>query len=466
MTIDPGTVVNFDRFLFAFTIATHIILVCTTIGLAVVISIAEFLSIRKKDKHYEALWKRLSKVLVISFGVGTASGIVMAVEILMLFPGFMTLVSQTGVIAIFYAEIFAFFLETIALVMYVYFPNRLNSKYAHWSLSLVILVGTLFSAVFILMVNAWMNTPNGFDIAAYIQSGTVTGVNAWAPFSTASTFSEEAHAIPTVVLTGLMIIAGFFTWFRMKSKDGEEKQMLTKGLKITTALGIVLIVVSVLSGMNEITTLLHDQPLKYAALEMNPNPGSNLPERLFGSWPNAPFGQPTGGILIPGGQSLLLQLETGNSSGPGLSQFPNANWPPLWIHVTFDLMVIGGIILGLFFFYCFLCWWILRRNLFASRIFTYASIPVMIFSLILLEDGFVTAEVGRQPWIVYNVLTVQQAANTDPTILVPGIIIVVFYAMVVPLTYYFMVRIYRSYPSTEKSEETAEETQGDKGAGQ
>jgi cytochrome d ubiquinol oxidase subunit I len=457
MAIDASTMAVFDRALFAFTIATHIIVVCTTIGLAIVISVAEYLSISRKDKHFGALWKRLSKVLVISFGVGTASGIVMAVEMVMLFPGFMTLVSQTGVIAIFYAEVFAFFLETIALVMYVYYPDRLKGKYTHWSLSLVVLVGTLLSAVLIIMVNAWMNTPNGFDIGTYIQTGTVTGVNAWAPFSTSSTLSEEVHAVPTVALTGLMIVAAFFMWFRQRSTDVEERKMLNKGLKITTTLGIFLIVVAVLSGMNEITTVLHDQPLKYSALELDPNPGSNLAERVFGSWPNAPYGQPTGGILIPGAQSFLLQIETGNSSGPGLSEFPNSNWPPLWIHTTFDLMVVGGMLLGLFFLFCFFYWWILRRDLFESKIFTYGMIPVSIFTLIILEDGWVTAEVGRQPWIVYNVLTVQQAANNSTSILIPGLLIVAFYLIIVPVSYYFMARIYRAHPPMEKDEATPED---------
>ena len=106
--LDSSTLVAFDRFLFAFTIASHIILVATSISLIVVISIAEFLAIRKNDKFYGVLSKRLSKVFVISFGVGTASGIVMAVELVTLFPSFMTLVAETGVISLLYGEVFAF----------------------------------------------------------------------------------------------------------------------------------------------------------------------------------------------------------------------------------------------------------------------------------------------------------------------------------------------------------------------
>src|SRR5271157_5683084 len=112
----PVSMAFFDRFLFAFTIASHIILVSTSIGLIIVIVVAEYLSIRKNDEYYSNLAHRLTKVFAISFGVGTASGIVMAVEMTMLFPGFMTLVSESGAIGLLYAEIFAFFLETFALV--------------------------------------------------------------------------------------------------------------------------------------------------------------------------------------------------------------------------------------------------------------------------------------------------------------------------------------------------------------
>ena len=162
---------SFVRFLFAFTIGSHILLVSTSISLSILISAAEFISIRRGDKVYEALARKLTKVFVMSFGVGTASGIVMAVELVTLFPTFMTLVAQTGVIILFYAEMFAFFLEILALVLYVYYWDSFRNRYVHWAASIFVIAGTLLSAVLITMVNAWMNTPNGFDTATFISSG-------------------------------------------------------------------------------------------------------------------------------------------------------------------------------------------------------------------------------------------------------------------------------------------------------
>jgi len=95
-------IVDFDRFLFAFTIGSHILIVSLSIGLAIMLCAVEFLSARSKDRYYGALARRLVRPFVVSFGIGTASGIVMAVELVNLFPGFMTLVSKTGVISIFY----------------------------------------------------------------------------------------------------------------------------------------------------------------------------------------------------------------------------------------------------------------------------------------------------------------------------------------------------------------------------
>ncbi len=385
---------------------------------------------------------------MVIFGIGTASGVVMAVELVTLFPTFMTLVSETGAISIFYTEIFAFFLETIALVMYVYYADYLG-KYTHWMLSILIAAGAMLSAVLITMLNAWMNTPNGFNESAFIQSGKVTGIDIWAPFVTTSTLAEVAHVLPTVLFAGVMLVGGYFAWRYIKSKDSEEKNMLTKGLKIAAALGIIMIILSILTGINEITTLLQLQPLKYSAIELNPMPGTNLPEKLFGSLINGQF---YGGIAIPHLQSFLVQIETGIKTLPGLSQFPSSNWPPLYVHATFDIMVIGGFGLGFFFLAYFIDWAVLKRKPHESKLFLYSWIPLAFFALIIMELGWVTDEVGRQPWIVYNVMTDQQAANYSSSFLVPGILIIAFYVILLPLTFYFFSRVFNSSSMSEEEE--------------
>lgn len=441
--------VLFDRYLFAFTIASHILLVSMSIALIIVITLSEFMAIRSSDKHYEALYKRLTKVFVISFGVGTASGVVMAVEFVTLFPAFMTVVSQTGAISLFYAEVFAFFLETISLVLYVYYADYFRGKYNHWLMSLPIAAGALLSGVLITMVNAWMNTPNGFNIQMFIQTGGIIEIDPWAPFSTVSTFGEVIHVLPTVLLAGVSLIGGYFAWRSLRTEDSEERAILEKGMKITAVLGMIMIAVAGFTGSNEVVTLLRYQPLKYSAIELNPSPGTDLPEKLFGYLVDSKY---YGGIVVPRLQSLLVWLETGITDLPGLSQFPSSLWPPLYVHMTFDLMVTGGLLIGLFFFTYFIDWVFRSKRPHKLKLFQFGWIVVAFLAIIVMESGWITDEVGRQPWILYDVMKVQEAANYSSSIIIPGILIIAFYIIVLPSSFYFFSRVFNSKPRSNEPE--------------
>jgi cytochrome bd ubiquinol oxidase subunit I len=431
-------IVDFDRFLFAFTIASHILLVSVSIGLAILISVVEFLSARTSDRYYGALTRRLVRPFVISFGVGTASGIVMAVELVNLFPTFMTLVSKTGVIAIFYVEVFAFFIETVLLVVYVYFGSTFRRRYSRFVLTLPIVVGTLLSAVLITMVNAWMNTPNGFNISAFTATGAVTGVNPWAPFLTVSTGYEVFQVVTAVPLTGLMLIGGYFAYRYLRATGTDERTLFFKGLRVTLVASVALVVLSILAGILEIEGLYTYQPLKYAAIELNPNPGTNLPVTLFGSLSG---GSIVGGLPIAGLQGMI----THHVMLPGLSQYPSSDWPPLLIHDTFDVMVLGGVLVGLFLI-LYAALWAARRKPYDNRFLAYGFVFFSLLTALVMEFGWATDEIGRQPWIVYNVMKVSQAANYSTALIVPGIVIVLFYLLLVPFTFYFMVRVFNGRP--------------------
>jgi cytochrome d ubiquinol oxidase subunit I len=430
--------VDFDRFLFAFTIGTHILLVSVSIGVAILISAVEFLYARTSDKYYGALARRLVRPFVISFGVGTASGIVMAVELVNLFPGFMTLVSKTGVIAIFYVEIFAFFLETIFLVIYVYYGKSFHGRFSRWALTLPIVIGTLLSAVLIVMVNAWMNTPNGFDISTYLATGSVTGVNPWAPFLTSSTGYEILQVVSAVPLTGIMLIGGYFALRYTRARGVDERTLFLKGLRITTAISLALVVLALIAGVLEIEGMYQYQPLKFAAIELDPNPGSNLPVTIFGSLNGQSI---VGGLQIPGLQGMLSH----HVELPGLSQYPSSLWPPLIVHDTFDAMVTGSMFLGLFLL-VFAGLWVAGRRPYDRKLLAYGFGFFSFVTALVMELGWATDEIGRQPWIVYNVMKVSAAANYSPALLYPGIFIVAFYLLLVPFTFYFMLRVFNNRP--------------------
>lgn len=431
---------TFDRFLFAYTVGSHIIMVTMSISLILLITILEGLFLRKKESRYAELIHRLKRVFVISFGVGTASGIVMAVELVNLFPKFMTVVSTTGVINLFYAEVFAFFLETIALVIYVYFEGVYKWKYANFTLALTVLFGTLLSAVFITMVNSWMNTPNGFNLTEFIQNGTISGVIPWAPFITASTFAQVIHVITTTIFAGVMLNGAYFAYKYLKEKEPESRILYRTMVRITSVTSIISVILVGATGSHEMADILVNQPLKYAAFDLNLNSGTNMPERLFGTIQNGHY---VGGLVIPKVQSLLASLETSKAVLPGLSQYPSSIWPPLLIHTTFDLMVVGGLIFGLFLFVEFLLF-ITKRDILKYRWILYSQIVLGLFSLVIYELGWVSDEVGRQPWIIYNTMKVSAAANYSTGLLLPGFFIVAFYLVLIPLTFYFFARIFNT----------------------
>lgn len=441
MALDPANMLSFVRFLFAFTIASHILLVSTSIALVFLISIAEFLSIRRHDAVYESLARRLSKVFVVSFGVGTASGIVMAVELVGLFPTFMTLVASTGAMVLLYAEVSAFFVEVLALMLYVYYWNAFKGRYVHWVVSLFVAAGTVTSAVFITMVNSWMNTPAGFDAATFVRSGlkTISGVQPYAAFLTASAAEQVFHVLSTTLLAGSMVIGSYFAYWFIRSRDPAERAMYGRAMKILGAIAIITVVLAGISGSEEMGNLLVNQPLKYAALDGNAVPGTNLPDRFFGSVVGTAY---VGGFSVPGMQSLLASFETGVTSLPGLSQFPPSQWPPLLVNTTFNVMTVGGLAVGLYLLVYFAA--LLRKKRpYESKNLLRLWVPLAVLAMLVYQLGWATDEVGRQPWIVYNVMTVAQAANTSSALLVPGIIIVAFYLLVVPATFYLYARVFR-----------------------
>ncbi|CAC12121.1 cytochrome bd ubiquinol oxidase related protein [Thermoplasma acidophilum] len=432
---------TFDRLLFAYSIGSHILIVLMSIGLSVILPVLEYIAIKYKDAYYDILTRRVAKALVMFFAVGTASGAVMAVELIDLFPKFMTVIAVVGVLP-FYYEIFAFFLETIMLVSYYYYWDVFKNRMHHWLLTFGVAGGTLGSAVFITMINAWMNTPNGFNISYYEQTGKIIDVNPFITAMTPSTGREIFHVAIVTAFSGLMVLGAFFAYQYIRSKTFEEKNLWRKGLKVTFPMNMFLIIMAGISGTLEMSGLLTYQPEKYAALDLDPYPvAKDAPEHIFGTIveQNGHY-VIVGGFKIPLLQSLLAGNGNLNTPVPGLSQFNPSTWPPLAVHDTFDLMVLGGSLLGLYLFVTLIAW-ILKKKPYENKGFLVAQILFAILTIPIYIGGWVTDEVGRQPWIIYNVMTVYQAANYSPSIVVPGYLIMAFYTVIMPFSYWYAFRL-------------------------
>ena len=438
-------VILYDRFLMAFSLGVHIILASLGMTVPIVMVVAEVLGIRRKDQPYTVLAKRLSRMFIILFAVGTASGVLVASELYLLWPPFMALIGQTAILTI-YIEVFAFFLESIFLAVYVYGWDRFRNRYVHALIGMVVAVGGAASAVLITMLNAFMNTPSGFNIQQYLATGSLGLVNPFQALATPSTLIEVSHVMVTTYFMGSFLLLSYFAYRVLKSQ-GPERQYYRKGLKITMSIVIIATALSAITGPLSISNIYAVQPEKYAALEANIAPMTHAPERIFGTYANGSF---TGGLLIPDLQSILA---TGSPSGlvPGLDQFPRNTWPPLIVHDFFDVVVGLGFLFALFAL-VIVVMALLKKSPLDRPVMLKGYIAATVLAVALYELGWAMAEIGRQPWIIYNVMTVSQAANTSPSVIPIAIAYIALYTVIVPLTVFIIAKVLGQRPLTGELE--------------
>ena len=446
-----------DSAMFAYTISAHILIVAITLAMALLITISEYIALKKKNKYYEALAHKLSIALVINFAIGTASGVFMAVELMLFWPGFMKLVGAVAMMS-FYAEVFAFLVESVTLMVYVYFWDNFKNRWNHWLVSWGVLFGTGASAWLITNVNAWMNTPTGsFNIGKYISSGgtVITGVNPLKVFYEPSTGPELLHMFMAMYFAGSMALLAYFAYKYLKSKNEDEKKIDKYAMQILSVIGIIDIIFIGISGSIELSTLLTLEPLKYAILELNMHPVmSGAPEHIFGFISN---GKSVGFIPLAGVQSLLAYPFTKGNVGyiPGLSSYPSSVWAPSVVHDTLDLMVGFGVLMGLFWLGVLILK-IMKKDIFKIKWVLYGFIALGFLGMFTMEDGWYTAEVARVPYILlmpynsagqpiiaghYGVMSIAQAASYSPIVWYIGIVVILFYLILIPFTFYFNAKV-------------------------
>ncbi len=435
-------IVLFDRFLMGFSLFIHIILASLGIALPVIILSAEYIGIRKNDAYYSTLAKRLAIAFVVLFAIGTASGILVAVEMLVLWPKFMQLVSQVAILP-FYIEVFAFFVETIFIGIYFYSWDRFKNRYLHVLAGVPIAVAAALSGILITILNAFMNTPaNTFNTSAYIANGIVTGVHPFAVFSTPSAFMEVLHAISSSYFAGAFIFLGFMAFMLLRATDPKKRTYYRKAAFLGIVLCLFATALSVYSGLTSIATLEHIQPEKYAAIEGNLFHNMSHAYETVGGFPvNGTLGY---AIRIPNLQSILA---SGSPSGvvPGLYNFSRSTWPPLIVHPMFDFMFGASMLVGLLLFATVVLL-LLKRKPLESRKILWILFICGILATLIMEDGWVMSELGRQPWIIYNVMSVASAANYSSGAMPITILILAFYVVAFPLIFVLLRKIFRDRP--------------------
>jgi cytochrome d ubiquinol oxidase subunit I len=389
----------------AFTLAAHIILVPLGVSWAFMTLIANYRGLKKNEPESLALAQRWSKYMAVTFAVGAVSGTVLTFEFGLLWPRFMGQWGEAFGVPFAFEGIF-FFLEAIFISIYIYGWRRLKPWTHFWTGVPVVFAGIL-GAASVVAANAWMNEPSGFTMDS---AGQITAVDPWAVIFNKAMPLQALHMIVAAYVVGGFLIASAYAMGMLRGRRDRYHRI---GFLIPFTVAIVFSPIQMLVGDALARWVYANQPEKFAAIELVPNTASDVPETLLGHLNSN--GQVTGGIPIPGFASWLSDPSTGTATVvQGLNTVPVENQPTLAdvniVHLSWDIMVGLGTFLALLSAWYALSW-LFRRDMPKSRWFLRIAASTGVLAVITMEAGWVVTEVGRQPWIVYNLMKVEAAAT-------------------------------------------------------
>ena len=392
------------RWQMALTLGSHIILACFGVGMPVLMLLAEWRFLRTGDPAWQTLAHRWSKTFAVLFAVGAVSGTVLSFELGLLWPQFMGVFGS--VIGLpFTMEGFAFFLEAIFVGIYLYGWNRLPPR-AHWWSGVPIAVSGAASAWFVVTVNAWMNSPQGFRLV----EGRVAEVDPVAAMLNPSTGAQTAHMIVAAYMVTGFMLASVHALPLLRGRDSEYHR---RAAALALALAAPLTPVQMLIGDWSAKVVAELQPVKLAAMEGQYHTERRAPLRI-GGLPDDKARVTRYALEIPGALSWLAYGDL-DAEVRGLDDFPAADAPATRVvHIAFQLMVGAGIALLLTAAWAALGAW--RGRLFDNRLFLLLLLASGPLSLVALQAGWVVTEVGRQPWIVHGAMRTADAVTMAPGI--------------------------------------------------
>jgi cytochrome d ubiquinol oxidase subunit I len=421
----------------ALSLGVHIPLVCFGISFPALVLFVESLHLRTGRAEYKALAKRWSKVMLILFAIGVVTGTILSFELGLLWPRFMEQWGEVFGFA-FAVEGLAFFVEAIFIAIYVYGWDRLPPR-VHFLTGLPIVLAGILGSSSVIAVNAWMNAPQGFDVGA---NGEVTDVRPVEAVFNPHLWHEEVHMYLAGLIVASALVAGVYAvaWLR-----GRRSAYYRAGLVVPLAVLALAAPAQIVVGDWAARTVAGEQPIKLAAMEglHETTAGADL---TLGGWYYD--GEVHGGVSVPKLLSLLA-FHDPDATVEGLDAVPADDRPPVaWVRNAFQLMVgIGTLLalLGLWFL-----WFRWRRGaLPRTRWFYRAVVLAGPLSLVALISGWIVTEVGRQPWIVYELMRVEEAVTGAEGIPVGYATLVVVYLALLAVALFMLRRLARRPPETE-----------------
>jgi cytochrome bd ubiquinol oxidase subunit I len=392
-----------SRIQFAANISFHILFPTITIALGWVLLFFRLRFARTGDRKWMDAYLFWVKVFALSFALGVVSGITMSFQFGTNWPGFMETVGNVAGPLLAYEVLTAFFLEAVFLGIMLFGASRVPG-WVHLTATFLVAFGTTMSAFWILVLNSWMHTPQGFEI----RDGIVHATDWWAIVFNPSLPYRLTHMLLASGLTVAFLIAGLSAFRRMLGDRSEE--VLTT-LRVGIVLGAILIPVQIVAGDKHGLNTLKHQPAKVAAMEANWETGPNVPLVLF-ALPDGALRENRFEIAVPNGASLILTHEP-DGVVPGLNDFIGPEGQVLHPPVTpvffaFRIMVGTGLLMLAV---SFAGLWLLRRRGAEGlpRLYLIALTGMGFSGWVATLAGWYTTEIGRQPWLVQGVLTTEAA---------------------------------------------------------
>jgi cytochrome bd ubiquinol oxidase subunit I len=384
----------------AFTLGFHIILACMGVAFPAIMLIAEYRGRKHGDADALKLAERWSRVVAVLFAVGAVTGTVLSFEMSLLWPEFMDRYGDAFGIAFAIEGIF-FFVEAIFIAIYIYGWKRLPG-WAHFWSGVPIVIAGLGGAASVVAANSWMNTPRGFELGA---DGRVTDVQPWEVLTNPAAGYEIPHMILAAYMVAGFLVASVYAVGMLKGRRDRYHRI---GFLIPFTVACIATPIQIFVGDTAARAIADHQPAKFAAMECVYETGPDQTEWVGGICTD---GKVKYGIGLPGVDSFLVGWST-DTVVTGLDQIPDDEEPQALtlLHTSFDVMVgVGSALLALAAWFGFV-WW-RKRDLPETDWFLRAAAVSGVAAIAALEAGWIVTEVGRQPWIVYGHMKVEDAVT-------------------------------------------------------
>ncbi|MBF0198206.1 MAG: cytochrome ubiquinol oxidase subunit I [Planctomycetes bacterium] len=450
------------RMQFALSIGFHFIFPPISIGLGWFLTQVEWLGWRRNDPRYVAIGKYFGKMFALTFALGVATGIVMEFQFGMNWSRYSEFVGDIFGAPLAAEGVFAFFLESSFLGLYLFGRGKV-SKGVHWFSSFMVALGATISAFWILVANSWQQTPAGYELVAKMPGGEIIRrsaaegveslpagaqlikaelVDFWAAIFNPSMMLRFCHQINACVIVGAFFVAGISAYLILRKPNCE---IAKKSMKLAIICGLIsTIIAAAVTGDLHAKNIAHWQPTKLAAMEGIMETQKGAPVVIIG----IPSEEGVTSILeIPGLLSFLAYSDF-DAEVRGLNEVPKEDRPPIVITFTAFHIMVG---LGSFFI-ILMCWsafLLMRGSLWNSRYTLKLLIICIPLPVLANQVGWITTEVGRQPWVVYGLLRTADAHSTTVVageVLFSLILFASIYALLGVLYLFLLIRKIKAGP--------------------